>query len=482
MSSRPTEWSAIPRAGDRVWGPDLFAWAYDHLELTQGWRGRAQPEDIEHEGRVLGWREDIRAAKGWIPDDLLHEIQSAISGMTDEDEGLLQLVLAIDRAYIGIRLNSPRSAINVDALVELADEWEAKGSLERAADGLVLRKGAQWRAGSALSHYCNDLSRVPPHLHGRVVVLPYTPSSSLGSLLRDQGAAAELTVAFVPTLDAIEAVRFTRVDRGRSRLFTIELDARTQRAVADGMEDLIRRLEANGVNVALFPETVAVPELGQALRLSMLKNNERCLGNGTLPELRLAVIGLAGDRMNSALVIGADGATLLTQPKTQRWLLDRDQQKRYGLVRELEDVDRYEDINEGAVLTFLDDPGFGRVAVLICEDLARGDPAWQLTTAATPSVILSPVFDGSLRKRRWAFVAATRVASEPGALVFVANSFVLAQRERAAAGAGDGSPLGSAGIGIVCHPTDRGQTRIVTAAPRSGSFHRRTITWPQAWS
>jgi hypothetical protein len=475
---KPADWGAIPRADDRVWGPDLFAWCYDHLDATQTWRGQDPPEEIEHYAHVVRWRDAIRAEGGLISDGLLGSIRAAIEKSGHEPAGLLGLLVAIDRAYVGIRVSRPCIVPDERALAALLEVWEEKCSLELRAAGRVLRKGALWRAGSSLAHYCADLARVPEHLARRVDVTRQLTGATLGDLLREQAETATLNVAFVPALASADDAAFLPVDRGSARLFSVELADTSQRALADGMPALVRRLEAAEVNLALLPETVATADVGEALRRAMIANNEARLSAGALPSLRLAVLGVGGTRSNVAKVFASDGTPLLEQPKANAWRLDEFQQERYGLTPALGGGDRDEDIVPGASQTFLDDPGLGRIAVLICEDLARGETAWQFTTAATPTIVLGPVCDGSLTRDRWAFQAAKSIGDEPGALTCVINSFVLSEYQRDAQGGSASTPVG---IGIVLHPDDWDQTEVVQAVPNAAAVEIRRLTWTQSW-
>jgi hypothetical protein len=474
------DWDSIPIAEHetRIWGADLYAWAYDWLTASQKWRGQAQPAELEADPQVTLWRDRIRGGGGWIPDDVLDSLKSCVA-RDGAVVPMLMLMVAIDRAYYGIRLSRPCIVPMVGALCELTETWEDKGSLELAADGLVLRKGSYWQAGSALAHYCNDLARVPETLRSRVAITTVTDAATLGAVLRDQGHDAGLTVAFVPTLDDMSMMAFRAVDRGKARLFDVELEPTTQEKLAAGAQVLIDALEREDVNIAFLPETVIEPAVMRSLRSALIRNNELAANQGGLPSLRVLVAGVNEPKKNYAVALAADGGTLVTQHKTQCWRLDEAQLKRYGLEADLGTETRVEDISEEARLSFIDDPGLGRLAVLICEDLARGDPAWLMTTAATPNVILGPICDGSLTRGRWAFKAGERLAEEPGALILIANSFVLSDREERRA---KSRPVSEAGIGIVLHPDDRSQTDIVLGQPKATPpFVVRRITWSQGW-
>jgi len=379
--------SDIERIDGRIWGPDLFAWAYDSLVSSEGWRGQQDAAELEHDSDVISWRDAIRGCGGWVPAHVIESVEALMG--SEPDLTLLRVVVAIDRAYVGIRCTRPMIDPANGALVALADEWELKGSLERSADGLVLRKGSQWRAGSSLAHYCEDLARISPRDVHRARIVPVVSPWSLGELAREQGSEVQLTVAFVPTLSELNDVRFLPVG---DRRFAIELAMSKQMRLEAEALSLVESLEQAKVNVALLPETVAMAPFAAAIRQALVRNFENCAANNHLPALRLLIVGVAGDRANEAHVYGGAGEQLMIQAKTQRWMIERVQRERYGLEAEFGDVDRSEDIAEASEMTFLDSPGLGRIGVLICEDLARGDPSWLVGVPATPTVTLAPVF------------------------------------------------------------------------------------------
>jgi predicted amidohydrolase len=478
------EWDAMPRNDDDVWAIDLFAWAYDAIE-AEGmlWRGQPPPPDFEHEPLVVKWRDHVRDESGMVSDHMLQELRTRLSGGSDESRVsvLLGLVVGIDRAFLGLRVNRPFPVVASPGMLAVLEEWGEKGSLERSADGLVLRKGSHWRAGRALSHYCSDLTRIRPDTAQRLEIrTTHRRIFTLGNLLRDQGPSARLSVAFVPTLHAADDLEFLPHDAETSHRFSVDLRGPVQANLTAGMDNLVRSLEEAKINIAVLPETVMNRSTCEALRKAVVRNNDEAVSAGRQPHLRFVAVGIGEPGTNFVTAFGADGVELLRQHKTHPWCLDEAQQKRYGLSREFGAVDRDEDIVSADTLMLLDDPGLGRTVALICEDLARGDTAWRLTTAATPTIVLTPLCDGSLQKRRWAFTAATRVTDEPGALVLVSNSFVLADRQHRVASPGAGG-VKSAGIGIVCHPDDWHQTGIVTSRPAPGSFQRRLVHWNQAW-
>jgi predicted amidohydrolase len=200
----------------------------------------------------------------------------------------------------------------------------------------------------------------------------------------------------------------------------------------------------------------------------MRQNHER---TGGLPNLRLVVVGLLDSGNNTAEVLAANGAPLLSQSKLARWTLSAPEVGRYGLDAGL--VDRSEEIPGGVEIALLDCPGIGRLAFLICEDLVSSDPARRTVVDVAPNIVCSPVMDASLADTRWAYGAAIALAQEPAALVLVCNSWLLHMKQ-VSAGTAVVCPVG---IGIVCHPDEHDQTAVLPMSPTAAGYEHRTVRW-----
>lgn len=475
---KTTDLNSVPRLDGRVWGPDLFAWAYDALDASHQWKGHPDSRVVEHRQRVVIWRDALRKEAGWVPERLLSEITDGVADESTESQTLLEVLVALDRAYRGIRISRPAFLPQATAVAALRARWTEDGLLQRAAEGYVLRKGSHWFAGSSLAHYFDDLARVDPgNAHLLSVVIDDTPAS-LGSLARSQYETLELKIAFVPTLDDPGDIEFLAAGSAGQPRFRVELNNAKQIALQELADRLIAALEADGVNVAVFPETTCDSPSVEALRVALITNAARAAAQRRLQALRLVVVGCAGDGTNSAIALRGDGRILFEQAKTQRWRMSLAEQDRYGLVGSFQRIERSEDIVEATRINLLDAAGFGRVAVLICEDLIHGDGARRLMISATTTIVLSPVLDGGLSKDRWAYRGALNLADEPGALVVVANSLVLELRARAQSKSAHLATT-EVGIGIICHPTEHHQTGITTAGAGT-LFESRAVSWLQA--
>ena len=69
-------------------------------------------------------------------------------------------------------------------------------------------------------------------------------------------------------------------------------------------------------------------------------------------------------------------------------------------------------------------------SVLICEDLARQDPAADLIRAVGPNLLIALLMDGPQKKERWAARYASVLAEDPGSSVLSITSLGMAKRSR----------------------------------------------------
>jgi hypothetical protein len=450
-----------------VWLPDLaaFLWAELSRGPTPRWRnawsdGHGPPRTEEQTALFLaaegiGWRRAFRDAGGWAPPAVLDDLARALAATAaDGTPALLRLLVALDRACEGLSLVEPRDTASTEAI---RDYWwsRADGNLARFGTVQVLRKATKVpSSGAALSYYLKNFTI----LDGagvstyEVAAVPLAESTRLSS--RPGAPSRELTLAFVPVLDDSTDATFHPVNRASSMRFALELNAAKQARFRDEAPDLVRRLEGAGVELALLPETCLDEASVDALRLALVSNFAERKGT---PNLRLVLAGRLRPRENAVVALSGSGQTLLVQHKQRPWTLDAFQQSRYGLanafLHETQVVERTEDIelSQPPSIWALDDPGFGRLVILICEDLARCDPARGVAVALGPTHVVSPVMDASLASGRWACAAAAALVDEPGARVFVVNSLFLSALAVRGAGTGS-STIDGGGVGHVAHP------------------------------
>lgn len=108
------------------------------------------------------------------------------------------------------------------------------------------------------------------------------------------------------------------------------------------------------------------------------------------------------------------------QAKHHRWALDRAQIDRYGIIG-LSDADaskwwEHIDVSQRK-LPFFAVRNDLCMTVLICEDLARADPAMQIVRSIGPNLVVALLMDGPQLAQRWPGRYATVLAEDPGSSV-----------------------------------------------------------------
>ncbi|HEU5060554.1 MAG TPA: hypothetical protein VFU21_28680, partial [Kofleriaceae bacterium] len=414
--------------GGHAWLPETVAWLWAALQPDL-WRraynaGFAPPRTPAQLAELLdelgfAWRDEARALGGRLSPALLGEVARLAAAGPEETRALvyLRFLVALDRACDGLSLRAPRIAAHLEPMLARRDE---RGNLAPASQSVVLRRDApNPSGGAALGYYLDNLAVLDAaSLAGYRLQVNGLPDACR---LATRPGGPRLRVAFVPVLRAADQVRFRPVQVGSDPRFTIDLAREHQEAVKSGARDLVAALERERVHIALLPETCVVGEVAEAFRAALVENYAAEAGE---PHLRLLVVGVLAARRNEVWGLSGAGHRLLVQTKQQPWRLDVRQQERYGIVdalrAEAAPCDRDEDLQlEARRISAADDPGFGRLIVLICEDLQRCDPARRIAVDIGPTTVVAPVMDYALTAERWAAAAAAQLANEPGALVMV---------------------------------------------------------------
>ncbi len=119
--------------------------------------------------------------------------------------------------------------------------------------------------------------------------------------------------------------------------------------------------------------------------------------------------------------------------KHHRWRVDESQINEYDLAPSL-DPSRiwWEDLRVvNRCLPFIVIRNKWTVTSLICEDLARNDPARSVVEAIGPNLVISLLMDGPQITSRWSSRYATVLAEDPGSSVLSVSSFGLIERSNA---------------------------------------------------
>ncbi|RZI41527.1 hypothetical protein EGT07_18270 [Herbaspirillum sp. HC18] len=125
------------------------------------------------------------------------------------------------------------------------------------------------------------------------------------------------------------------------------------------------------------------------------------------------------------------GVVCLVQSKHHRWRLTAAQNKQYGLNFHTASntAKWWEDIDVGVrSLPFFAFRKEMSMAVLICEDLARSDPAMPVIRAVGPNLVLALLMDGPQLPVRWPGRYATVLADDPGSAVLTVTCAGMVDR------------------------------------------------------
>lgn len=116
-----------------------------------------------------------------------------------------------------------------------------------------------------------------------------------------------------------------------------------------------------------------------------------------------------------------------SRPKHHRWRVDKKQIENYGIGAHLaDDTEWWEYINIGNRVMHLDVlRNNSTFTALICEDLARSDPAHPWLRALGPHLIFALLMDGPQLTKRWPAQYATGLADDPCSSVLTLTSHGL---------------------------------------------------------
>ena len=122
--------------------------------------------------------------------------------------------------------------------------------------------------------------------------------------------------------------------------------------------------------------------------------------------------------------IGKFSEVRQNQAKHHRWKLDLSQIQQYGLGGRLDAESMWWEstVVEPRTMNFFSVQPWLTIGVLICEDLARQDPAADLIRAVGPNLVVALLMDGPQLPSRWPGRYATVLADDPGSSVLTLSS------------------------------------------------------------
>ncbi len=204
------------------------------------------------------------------------------------------------------------------------------------------------------------------------------------------------------------------------------------RSFLSGLRKLLDEAKADcgRISMVILPESALNAREAKSVR-QLLAGYECVLVTGT------GTGGISGrQRGKNGVQFYSPGLQPVEQEKHHRWKLDRSQIMQYSLGNCLYHSRAWwEHIDISArKLSFIRLAPWLNICALICEDLARPDPAGDVVRAIAPNLVVSLLMDGPQLVSRWASRHATTLAEDPGSSVLTVTSLGMARLSRPSGG------------------------------------------------
>jgi hypothetical protein len=218
------------------------------------------------------------------------------------------------------------------------------------------------------------------------------------------------------------------IHRGSHEMFTLhschfdELDVKRLKRVLAVAKNQVGRIDG-----------VVLPEL------ALTNNTHRQVKNAVLDNGSFLISGVGSSSSEKRVgtncvaldipIVGLDFQTNIRQSKHHRWKLTKSQILQYGLSTHLNPAASWwEHISIAERrLVFVAMRPWLVLSVLVCEDLARPDPAGDIVRAVGPNLVVSILADGPQLTDRWSARYATVLADDPGCSVLCLTSAGMAE-------------------------------------------------------
>jgi len=408
---------------------DLFCELYDALD---------EDEAREHAHEWLHDDSFDSLAKSFLADVLKGRTPEAMRTRIDNwptaqplqvggdvlDRRRLACLVGLDRAFAHLNpALRPRGERLPEPLVELQARLDATGRLDSGEIGgallvRVVRRGTMHESVTSKRDLVTTVVRVPAPTWERCELV--RPGE--GAAILQHELSAGLRVGCVPVIADPAELRFeVGGPRGHRRYTIFPADrAVTRRRIPQ----IVQALDEAGVVLGLAPELTLSGALLDAW-VQALRAPER---GSTRLRMLLAGSGPGlGRSSNTAVLLdGRTGAVIARQGKMFPFDFSTQELQRWRLEDRLGNEPVAEDLVHGRSLAVID-VGAMRIAIAVCEDLARPLDIGPLLRDLGVSHLLTPVFSRPLRERRWEQTGAAVHVRETGTLVIVANSLAMSE-------------------------------------------------------
>ena len=424
---------------------DLFCELFDRLDV----------ERFHEEGE--SWMADPTVAATAAAVE-----QAALAGERVPEAGDFAVLLGLDAAlaHANPLLGGPAPP----ALTEYALRYAESGRFDSGAvPGALLprfaRPGRRGQLPDDLADVFGSVVRVDEAGWAACDHVALPARSRLTRPEREAG----LRVATAPMIRAPEELHWEVEERSGLRFYRIHpADREPTRA---RIEKVIAAWDEQGVAIGVAPELCLSHALLERWQTAL---RDRAGGG----PLRLVMAGSgnldgASPPVNEAVLLDArTGEVLVRQRKIHPFNFSRDDLELWGLTDRLAGP-ADEDLSRGRRVCVVE-AGGARLAILVCEDLARLHAFAAALHAHGVSLLLVPVFARPTKDRRWERARAEVYSDAIGSHVVVANSLVIAEILGSAGPVGTAIAVapGQAAVGHSWEPEDVVVFEIDSDGPR----------------
>jgi predicted amidohydrolase len=396
---------------------DLFGALYDEVDAgafrrsVERWLDDPAVEELAQRTSRDAARGELTAAGA----------RAAVALAADADRARFGVLLGLDRAFAqiapaGVGREMP------PGLGEYASRYRKHGRLDtgRAGGGVLprfVRPGRDAQVPSDLREAFAAVVRVSAEDWARADHLVLPPD---GLFPRDDA----LVIGTTPLVSDPAELRWEVLRRNGRRFY--RLYPADREATRRRIREVVRGFDAGGVQIGMAPEATLSPALLAEWQRAL---RERPDAERSALRFVLAGSGNVDEQdppANTAVLLdGRTGEVLLRQRKLFRFSLYPEDLERWRLRSRLGPDAIDEDLGPGERVTIVE-TGWGRLAVLVCEDLARVPSLAEPLLAHNVSLLLVPVFARPTREHRWEHMHAQDYADSTGTTIVVANSLVMA--------------------------------------------------------
>jgi len=257
----------------------------------------------------------------------------------------------------------------------------------------------------------------------------------------------EVVIACTPFVDDANDFNWDITERHENRFYRVSLKDGPPRR--DRIAPLLMELDGSEATIAMLPELTLTPELLAAWRSAIDDVPQPPLSNLKWLFIGTGDLGNPSPENRSVLIDRCTGEVVLEQLKIYPFTLTSEQLAEWHLDTFLGTDAIEEDLSSCDARVTVAESRLGRVAMLVCEDLARIVDLGRALRSHGISHVFSPVFSKETLPHYWEHQKAKDYATEAGTLVVVANSLVVPRLMK------DDGPWGTA----IVHSPATTQTR-----------------------